>query len=44
VAWALVAATVGGVYLWPVWLLLPGAALGAVTFGVQSIRRQKHPE
>ena len=44
VVWALVAATVGGVYLWPVWLLVPGAALGAVTYGVQSIRRQKRPE
>jgi hypothetical protein len=42
VVWALVAVTVdGGVYLWPVWLLVPGAALGAVTIGVQGIRRQQ---
>jgi hypothetical protein len=45
VVWALVAATVAGdVYLWPVWLLVPGAALGAVTYGVQSIRRRQRPE
>jgi hypothetical protein len=43
--WALVAATVAGdVYLWPVWLLVPGAALAAATIGVQSIRRQKRQE
>jgi len=30
----------GSVYPWPVWLLAPGAALAAVTVGVQVIRRQ----
>jgi Domain of unknown function (DUF1707) len=28
------------IYPWPIWMLVPGAALGAVTFGVQTIRRQ----
>ena len=28
-------------YPWPVWLLVPGAALGAATVGVQAIRRQQ---
>jgi hypothetical protein len=28
-------------YPWPIWLLVPGVALGAVTVGVQGIRRQK---
>lgn len=42
VIWALVAATVSGdLYPWPIWLLVPGAALGAVTIGVQGIRRQQ---
>jgi hypothetical protein len=42
VVWALVAATVEtDVYLWPVWLLVPGAALAASTIGVQQIRRQR---
>jgi hypothetical protein len=42
VIFALVAASVDGtVYPWPVWLLVPGAALGAVTIGVQTIRRQR---
>jgi hypothetical protein len=42
VVWVLVAATVSGdVYPWPIWLLVPGAALGAVTVGVQGIRRQR---
>ena len=31
----------GDVYLWPVWLLVPGAALWAVTVGVQTIRRRQ---
>ena len=31
----------GDVYPWPVWLLVPGAALGATTVGVQAIRRQQ---
>jgi hypothetical protein len=39
--WFLVAVTVAGdVYPWPVWLLVPGVALGATTVGVQHIRRQ----
>lgn len=41
VVWALVALTVGGVYVWPIWLLVPGAALGAVTVGVQSARHNQ---
>ena len=41
VVWFLVVATAGGVYPWPVWLLVPGVALGAVTVGVQSIRSQR---
>jgi Domain of unknown function (DUF1707) len=40
--WVLTAAIVGfDTYLWPVWLLVPGAALGTVTVGVQTIRRQR---
>lgn len=40
--WFLVSFTVAGdVYPWPVWLLVPGAALGATTVGVQAIRRQR---
>ncbi|RZU51894.1 uncharacterized protein DUF1707 [Krasilnikovia cinnamomea] len=40
--WLIVAVTVGsGVYVWPVWLLVPGAALAAVTVGVQVIRRRQ---
>jgi len=38
--WFLVAMTADDVYLWPVWLLVPGAALAATTVGVQGIRRQ----
>src|SRR5690349_5531521 len=35
--WFLVSFTVAGdVYPWPVWLLVPGAALGASTVGVQA--------
>jgi hypothetical protein len=45
VVWLLVAVTVGwDVYLWPIWLLVPGAALGAVTVGVQSIRHQQREQ
>jgi hypothetical protein len=41
VVYVLVEATVDGdVYMWPVWLLVPGAALLAVTAGVQTIRRR----
>jgi hypothetical protein len=40
--WLLVAVTVAGdVYPWPIWLLVPGVALGATTVGVQHIRRQR---
>lgn len=39
VVWVLVTLTVdGGVYPWPVWMLVPGAALATVTAGVQIIR------
>ncbi|HEY7272217.1 MAG TPA: DUF1707 domain-containing protein [Actinoplanes sp.] len=43
VAWVLVALPYGldDVYPWPIWLLVPGVALGAVTVGVQSIRHQQ---
>lgn len=41
VVWILVSVTVDGyVYPWPVWLLVPGVALGAVTVGVQTMRRR----
>jgi hypothetical protein len=44
VVFALVAAGASGdIYPWPVWMLVPGVALGAVTVGVQAIRHQ-HPE
>ncbi len=40
--WFLLVVTVAGdVYPWPVWLLVPGAALGVSTVGVQAIRRQQ---
>ena len=40
--WVLVAVTVDeDVYVWPVWLLVPGAALGVVTVGVQLMRSQR---
>ena len=42
VVWVLVDMTVDGeVYLWPVWLLVPGTALWAVTVGVQTMRRRR---
>jgi len=42
VVYVLVAATVDGhVYPWPVWLLVPGAALAAATVGTQVIRQQQ---
>jgi hypothetical protein len=42
VVFGLVSFTVrGDVYPWPVWLLVPGAALGVVTAGVQAARRAK---
>jgi hypothetical protein len=40
--WFLVMATAGlDIYPWPVWLLVPGTALVAVTVGVQTIRHQQ---
>jgi hypothetical protein len=40
VVFGLVTATAGGgIHPWPVWLLVPGAALVVVTAGVQVIRR-----
>jgi hypothetical protein len=45
VVFGLVAMSVSGdVYPWPVWMLVPGAALGAVTVGVQTIRHQRRQE
>lgn len=42
VVYALVAVSVeNDVYPWPVWLAVPGAALAAVTVGVQVIRAQQ---
>ncbi|MFF5291713.1 DUF1707 SHOCT-like domain-containing protein [Paractinoplanes globisporus] len=42
VVFGLVAVTVDGdLYPWPVWMLVPGAALAAVTVGVQAIRHQQ---
>ena len=29
------------VYFWPIWLAVPGVALGSVTVGVQAMRRQR---
>jgi hypothetical protein len=29
----------GGVYFWPMWLLIPGAALGTVTAAIDVHRR-----
>ena len=42
VIWFVVGVTTGfdTVYFWPLWLAVPGAALGMVTVGVQSIRRR----
>ncbi len=38
--WLLVSLTNGGdVYFWPMWLLIPGAALGTVTAAIDSHRR-----
>jgi Domain of unknown function (DUF1707) len=42
--WFLVAVTVGPVYPWPIWVAgPPGAALLAVTVGVQAIRHSNRP-
>ncbi|ROP30308.1 uncharacterized protein DUF1707 [Couchioplanes caeruleus] len=42
VVWALVTATVEtAIHPWPVWLLVPGAALAVTTVGVQTIRNQR---
>lgn len=40
VVYVLVTMTADDVYLWPVWMLVPGAALAAVTVGVQVMRRR----
>ena len=42
VAWALVCVTTGQlVYIWPVWLALPGAVLGVVWWSIMTIRRDE---
>ncbi|GAA2573705.1 DUF1707 domain-containing protein [Winogradskya consettensis] len=41
VVWILVAITVEAVYPWPIWLLVPGVALGATTIGVQNIKKRR---
>jgi hypothetical protein len=42
VVYALVEVSVDtDIYPWPVWLAVPGAALAAVTVGVQVIRSQQ---
>ncbi|WP_433374256.1 DUF1707 SHOCT-like domain-containing protein [Actinoplanes sp. CA-142083] len=42
VVFGLVSATTdGGIYPWPIWLVVPGAALGVVTVGVQAIRSRR---
>ncbi|MBL7257099.1 DUF1707 SHOCT-like domain-containing protein [Paractinoplanes lichenicola] len=41
VVYGLVAIGTDDVYPWPVWMLVPGAALAAVTVGVQVIRHQR---
>lgn len=33
--------TTGRLHPWPLWMLVPGVALGTVTVGVQTIRRQR---
>ena len=35
-----IAVAAGLVHPWPIWLLVPGAALGVVTVGVQVIRNE----
>ncbi|MGX6602881.1 DUF1707 SHOCT-like domain-containing protein [Micromonosporaceae bacterium Da 78-11] len=45
VVWVLVSISVAGpVYPWPAWLLVPGAALGAATVGIQVIRHQQRAD
>ena len=40
VIWAVLAVTTGfDLYFWPIWLVVPGAALVAVTAGVQAMRQ-----
>jgi hypothetical protein len=42
VVYVLVAVTTSGhLYPWPVWMLVPGAALGVVTAGVQTARSRR---
>jgi len=41
--WLILTVTVGGIYPWPIWVAGPsGAALLAVTIGVQAIRETRH--
>lgn len=41
--WLILTVTVGGIYPWPIWVAGPsGAALLAVTVGVQAIRENRH--
>jgi hypothetical protein len=40
--WLLVTvSSTGGIHFWPMWLLIPGAALGTVTAAVDAHRRQQ---
>ncbi len=39
--WLILVLTVDDIYPWPVWLLVPGAALAATTIGVQTIRMRR---
>jgi hypothetical protein len=43
VVWVIVASTtdIHGLYFWPIWLAVPGVALGAVTIGVQNARSRR---
>lgn len=42
VVWALVCITTGQlVYVWPIWLAVPGAVLGAVWWSIMSTRRDE---
>ncbi len=43
--WLILTVTVGGIYPWPIWVAGPsGAALLAVTVGVQAIRETRHDQ
>lgn len=42
VVWAIVSVTTGElVYLWPLWLAVPGAVLGVVWWSIMSMRRDE---